>query len=151
MRRVLLAMILVLATTANGRAETTFVASLDGLQNVPPIPAVDATGTALLVLNGDELTFTITYQGLSSREIAAHIHNARAGVNGGVAFTLPLGTPKQGTWQIPPEMVTELEAGRLYINIHTELYEAGEIRGQIMQQQVPVESATFGSLKHRYR
>ena len=151
--------ILIFATVGMGLAagiagaDTTFIAMLNGQQNVPPLPQVTATGSATLVLNqaGTELSFTITYQGLSSTEFGAHIHNARPGLNGSVVFTLPLGTPKAGIWQIPPDMVTELQAGRLYINIHTDTYSTGELRGNIMEQQVPVETSTIGALKHRYR
>jgi len=148
----ILAVAIVLAAPAV-RADTTYTAVLDGQQNVPPIPGVTATGSATLVLNGaaTELSFTIMYQGLSSAEFGAHIHNAGPRDNGSVVFTLPLGSPKNGVWQIPPAMVTELEAGRLYINIHTDIYNTGEIRGNIMQQQVPVETSTFGALKHHYR
>ena len=154
MRWTLLLTTVVIALAAStAHADTTFMATLDGLQNVPPLPQVTATGSATLVLNeaGTELSFTITYQGLSSTEFGAHIHNARPGLNGSVVFTLPLGTPKAGTWQIPPDMVTELQAGRLYINIHTDTYSTGELRGNIMEQQVPVETSTIGALKHRYR
>jgi len=151
-RPITLAFLISLAASAVA-ADTTFLASLDAQQNVPPIPGVTATGTATLVLNEaeTELAFTITYQGLSSAEFGAHIHNARPGLNGSVVFTLPLGTPKVGTWLIPPDMVVELQAGRLYINVHTDTYNSGEIRGNISEQQVPVESSTIGALKHRYR
>jgi len=43
--------------------------------------------------------------------------------------------------------VTELVAGRLYVNIHTEQYLTGEIRGNFMEQIVPVEETTWGSIK----
>jgi hypothetical protein len=152
MRPFLLSIALLLAAGA-ARADTFFLATLDGVQNVPPIPQVTAIGSATLTLNeaGNELSFYITYQGLSSAEFSAHIHNARPGLNGSVVFTLPGGTPKVGTWQIPPDMVVELEAGRLYINIHTDTYSTGEIRGNVTAQHVPVERTTMGSLKHRYR
>jgi hypothetical protein len=154
MRAFPLFVLVLLATAAAGtaRADTTYIAVLDGLQNSPPLPQVTATGNATLVLNeaGTELSFTVTYQGLSSAEIGAHIHNARPGLNGPIAFTLPMGTPKAGIWQIPPDMVVELQAGRLYINVHTDTYSTGEIRGNIVIP-VPVKSETIGSLKHIYR
>jgi hypothetical protein len=97
-------------------AETTFSATLDGLQNVPPIPAVTATGTATLMLNDEEteLSFVININGLSSPEFESHIHNAGSRDNGPIVFNLPSGSTKVGTWAIPPDMVTELLAGRLY-------------------------------------
>lgn len=133
-------------------AATTFSATLDGLQNVPPIPEVTATGTATLTLNDEQtqLSFVINISGLSGPEFASHIHNAGPRDNGPIAFELPLGSTKVGTWAIPPDMVTELLAGRLYINVHTDTYVAGEIRGNIIEVKVPVERSTWGRIKSLY-
>jgi hypothetical protein len=130
----------------------TFSATLDGLQNVPPIPAVTATGTATFILNDaqTELTYHIEYSGLIGDETDAHIHNATPRENGGIVFTLPVGSPKDGVWAIPANMVTELFAGRLYVNVHTDVYITGEIRGNIMAT-VPVEPTSLGAVKARYQ
>lgn len=133
------------------QASTTFKATLDGASNVPPIPSVTATGSASLVLNDDqtELSFHIEYDYLSSPESDAHIHNAGPRANGPIVFQLPIGEVKDGVWEIPPAMVAELLAGRLYINIHSDIYISGEIRGQIVQA-VTVRTETLGAVKARY-
>ena len=79
----------------------------------------------------------------------SHFHNAAAGSNGGVARSLT-GIVEgdvwvsAGTWTsaeadqpMMAELLAELLAGNLYINIHTEDYAPGEVRG-------PVVSATDG-------
>jgi len=131
-------------------ASTVFQVTINGASNVPPLP-VGATGLATLVLNDAQtkLSFNITYQGLTSPEIGAHIHNAGNRTNGPIVFALPAGTPKVGVWSIPAQYVTELFNNKLYINIHTETYAAGEIRGNI-DNGVPAEQSTWGSIKALY-
>jgi len=135
------------------RTERTFIATLDGLQNVPALPEVTATGSATFVLNDaeTELTFHIEYSGLSSTETGAHIHNAGARDIGPVVFVLPPGEPKDGVWPLTPEDVQKLVTKQLYVNIHTLTYEAGEIRGNILEQSLPVTLSTWGAIKALYR
>ena len=67
----------------------------------------------------------------------AHIHNAAAGQSGAIAFDLgdPNGT-MEATWNMTPAEVTELLAGRYYLNIHSGGRPGGEIRGQILPRTV---------------
>ncbi len=132
-------------------ADTVFVAALDGQHTVPPRAGVTASGMATMVLNDtqDQLSFDILISGLSTPEFASHFHNAPPGERGLVQFTLPNGVHKVGTWDIPPDMVTELFNGRLYINVHTERYREGEIRGDVTEP-VPVRPSTWGSIKSLY-
>ncbi len=134
-------------------SETVFEATLDGLSNVPPIPAVSATGEAVMVLNNaqTELSYTITYAGLSSTELGAHFHNAGPRDNGGILTGLPLGSPKIGVWEVTAAHVVELFAGRVYINVHTNMYTGGEIRGNVVEADVPIQDTTWGRVKALYR
>lgn len=134
-------------------SETVFEATLDGLSNVPPVPAVSATGEAVMVLNDaqTELSYTITFTVLSSTEIGAHFHNAGPRANGGILAGLPLGTPKVGVWPVTPADVLELFAGRVYINVHTNMYTGGEIRGNVAEADVPIQDTTWGRVKALYR
>ncbi len=131
-------------------ADTTFIAMLDGAQNVPPLP-VPGSGSAILVLNTaqTQLSFDIRYRDLIGQETDAHFHNAGPRDNGPIHFGLPLGTSKIGVWDIPSGMVPELFAGRIYINIHTDVYITGELRGNI-QNAAPVENTTWGRIKHLF-
>ena len=100
-----------------------------------------ASGTGSFVLNAakTELAFEITVNGLSGPITAAHFHNAAAGVDGLVVRTITssFSNTASGTWKstdgeaLTPALVTELEAGRIYVNIHTAANSDGEIRGQL--------------------
>lgn len=100
----------------------------------------EGSGTAALTLSQAGLTYAMTVTGLTSRMTNAHFHNAPAGTSGGVVRSLfPEfdGHSVAGIWRpvddepLDPTMVDELLAGNIYINVHTETYGAGEIRGQV--------------------
>ncbi|NUN16595.1 MAG: CHRD domain-containing protein, partial [Myxococcales bacterium] len=85
-------------------------------------------------MSGNILSYNIAYSGLLGTETAAHIHTAPMGTAGPVAFPLPPSNPKIGTVTLNATQLASLIAGNLYINIHTNLFPGGEIRGQIMMQ-----------------
>lgn len=115
---------------------------LSGDQQVPPV-TTDATGSASVTLIGDAMTVSGDFSGLSSPvvEIAdtpAHIHMAPLGENGDVIFPLNVSTAEDGmsgifslSTTLTPEQIDAFSAGELYINIHTEMHQGGELRGQI--------------------
>ena len=92
-----------------------------------------------------ELAFEITVDvaQLTGAISAAHIHNAPPGVGGGVVRDLNFvnGTAS-GTWTsgdtqaLTAAMVSELQDGNLYVNIHTAVNGGGEIRGQIVSYDI---------------
>jgi hypothetical protein len=151
MRWILTLTMLVVVIARPATADTIFVATIDGASNVPALPTVTSTGTAVLTLNEAQtrLTYHIELFMGDCPELYSHIHNAAPRENGNVVHSLPVGDTKDGFWDLPPDMVTELFAGRLYINVHTEAYITGEIRGNI-QPQVPVQESSWGSIKARY-
>jgi hypothetical protein len=152
MRHLAIASLLILVAATASAGQTSFTATLNGDNNVPSIPAVTATGTGTFTLNEaqTELTFHIEYTGLSSPEIASHIHVGNSRENGPIAFPLPLGTPKDGVWEIPAEDVAHLLAGELYVNIHTDMYVSGEIRGNLESTAVSTREISWGALKSMY-
>jgi hypothetical protein len=130
-----------------------YTASLDGSQEVPPNPS-PATGSATLTLDAAKiLSYNITFSGLLGTETAAHIHCcAPPGISAGVLFPLPPGNPKIGSvGPLTAQQESDLNAGLMYVNIHTNLYPGGEIRGQIYVQPTPVEPTTWGAVKAIYR
>ncbi len=137
--------------------QTFFQAVIDGAQEVPPSGS-PGTGLGCLTLNPNPsgtLSFEISFSGLLSPEVAAHIHGpAAAGSTAGVLFPLPLGSPKIGaTVKLTNAQKTDLLAGLYYINIHTGPLPGGAIRGQILpglQCTVPVEESTWGHIKALY-
>jgi hypothetical protein len=129
----------VLLAAGTAPAETLFAATLDASQNVPPTGS-GGTGTAVLILNdaATEVAYTVTYDGLEGVEIGAHFHRAPPGENGSILHSLPLGTPKLGVWEVTAHDVADLMAGMVYVNIHTDMYPSGEIRGDISQSTAAV-------------
>lgn len=119
-------------------ADTMYMASLraEGSAFSP------ASGYATLRLAGDEKSaiFKFTYSNLTTPETSAHIHGpADPGQNGGILFDLDT-SPKQAdgsyVWQFAnvgattvSQIIGALKTGRLYVNIHSSRYPAGEIRG----------------------
>ncbi len=138
---VLLAAVAVFAlAVTSAQSATVFTASLDGPQSGTPSPG---TGFGTFILDDTEtsLSYTITFSGLLAPETVSHFHRGAPGVAGPVVRNLPLGSPKVGVWSasdaaqpLTPQAVADLKAGLLYVNIHSSLYPAGEIRGQIVPE-----------------
>jgi Cu/Zn superoxide dismutase len=112
-------------------------------------PAVvsDGDGEADLSLRRSGVRYDVEWEDLTSAVVAGHIHCAPAGSNGGVGVTLvhePLGAddrvrdtftgPDAGNacgWLDLGDVLGAMAAGNAYVNIHTEDFPAGEIRGQV--------------------
>jgi hypothetical protein len=122
-------------TTANA-AEQKLKASLDGKQEVPAT-ASTGKGAAEITVNDatKEVSWNVTYEGLSGDVIAAHIHGpAAAGANAGVLINFgmpPFKSPITGKATATDAQIADIMAGRTYVNLHTPANKAGEIRGQI--------------------
>jgi hypothetical protein len=100
------------------------------------------TGRANFSLDRDtlRLSWRITFSDLTSPPTGAHIHGPqRPGANAGVQVDLApkgvLKSPIEGSAVLTDGQVEYLVAGRMYVNIHTQKYPEGELRGQI--QRVP--------------
>jgi hypothetical protein len=120
---------------------TSLNASLDGEQESPPTGST-ATGWGVFTVDtaANTLDYYIVFDGLSSTETAAHIHGfALQGSSGGVLHSLPLGSPKVGTWNYSEDQELGILTGLTYVNIHSANFPGGEIRGQIVPLVVPVD------------
>jgi Cu/Zn superoxide dismutase len=137
------AMCLMLATTfaiAGSpvvRAETvTLKAELKGSNEVPPNDS-KGTGTAVAKLDTEtkQLTYTVTYSGLSGAPVGAHFHGpGEAGKNAGIVVAFKtLQSPIEGSATLTDNQVADLLAGKWYGNIHTAANPGGELRGQMMR------------------
>ena len=111
-------------------------ATLDGASEVPPN---DSRGTGQATFTYDtatkQLTYTVTYDGLTGPATAGHIHGPAApGANAGIVvpFAVPE-SPISGTATLTDDQAAALLAEQLYVNIHTAANKAGEIRGQIVK------------------
>ena len=124
-----------LAAVAPVSAETLALkADLKGASEVPPN---DEKGTGSVTLTLDtatkKLSWNGTISGLTGNPTAAHFHGpAEPGKNAGVL--VPIGNPGpkiEGSAELTDAQMTDLLAGRLYVNIHTAAHPGGELRGQI--------------------
>ncbi|HEY3296392.1 MAG TPA: CHRD domain-containing protein [bacterium] len=135
-RNLLLLAILTCALSLPALASRFFTAHLTGSQETPP-NASPAAGNATFFLDdtGDSLHFNLAWSGLTGTFTATHIHHAPPGVPGAIVFSLvPFvqGNTAIGAWAIPESSKTDLRAGNLYVNVHSSVFPAGEIRGQIL-------------------
>lgn len=118
---------------------TAFEAALSGAQEVPPV-STGGSGRAQVQLNADNqtLSWTITHSGLSGPVVAGHIHGpAPSGQNAGVLipFSGNLNTqPITGQAQVTAAQAQALMAGQTYVNLHTQRYPGGEVRGQLTRR-----------------
>ena len=119
------------------RAETVKLhAEMKGTNEVPPNTST-ASGTAEATLDTDtrQLTWTVTYTGLTGPAMGAHFHGpSDAGKNAGIV--LPFKTvesPIQGSATLTDNQAADLLAGKWYANIHTAANPGGELRGQMMK------------------
>lgn len=110
----------------------TYNFTLTSKQEVPANNS-NATGTAKVTLDGSSIYVTLSgLTGLSSSQTAAHIHGpAAAGANAGVLFTLPNGNFTNHKIDLSASQITDLKAGKYYINVHTANFPNGEVRGQV--------------------
>ncbi len=110
-----------------------FFATLDGGQETPPNNST-ARGVGTLLLSADETTarVSLSFNGLSSPQTMAHIHQpAPPGVAGPVVFPLPLGSFSDFQITLTPTQVQQVKQGLAYFNVPTTTFPGGEIRGQI--------------------
>jgi hypothetical protein len=131
--------------SAASAASVNFHATLDGKSEVPP-NASTGSGDALASLDtsSKQLSYTITFFGLSGPATAAHFHGPAApGANAGVA--VPIGTnptsPVTGSVTLTDAQMADLQAGKWYANVHTAENKGGEIRGQMMPTGGPGPAA----------
>ncbi len=99
---------------------------------IPPADS-SATGTADVTVDTEAKTvsWVVTYDGLTGDPIAAHIHGPAAmDENAGPVIDMSEAL-MEGSAEISDEQLGELEAGKYYVNVHTEKFPDGEIRGQL--------------------
>ncbi|MFN2329475.1 MAG: CHRD domain-containing protein [Chromatocurvus sp.] len=145
--RVLIILALCLSPFAAQAAIINLYADIDGTQEVS---ATASLGTGTATISFDDVTnlldWDISFSGLTGSATAAHFHGpaasaSNAGVQVDIGAESGLGSPMLGSTTITGAQATDLLAGLWYINIHTETYPGGEIRGQV--QVVPLPAAVW--------
>jgi CHRD domain len=127
----------VLALAAPAFAETVNMkATLSASEEVPPNPS-KATGSATATYDtaSKKLSWKGSYKDLTGPATAAHFHGpAEPGKNAGVMLPIaPNTSPFEGSATLTDAQASDLMAGRMYINVHTEANKGGEIRGQVVK------------------
>jgi hypothetical protein len=113
-------------------------AIMDGLQETPPNSS-PGTGTAdFLRTAPNQLSYTYQYQNLVAGVTGCHIHQAPPGTPGSIVIPLSInpGTTSgsvSDTAQADPALLDDIcrNPGEYYINLHTDAFPGGEIRGQL--------------------
>jgi hypothetical protein len=145
---------------AGSTGKKNFKANLTGFQEVPAVSSFGSgTFTATIDDDAQTITYELSYGGLNSSTLFAHIHLGQRGANGGVAAFLcgggdkppcPAGTGGTETVTgvidaadvigpaaqgIAPgefdELVRAIRARVTYANVHSMTQPGGEIRGQL--------------------
>ena len=143
--------ILLTASLGIAAAQGDFGAKLSGKDSVPAVET-KAKGEADFSLSkdGKELTYALKLMDIEN-VTAAHIHAGMMGENGGPVAGLFAGPKKEGMFSgeaakgtitdkdlVGPlsgktigDLVEMIKKGGTYVNVHTDKYPGGEVRGQI--------------------
>lgn len=138
-----------------GDSDQAFTASLNGYLEVPSI-STTARGSFQAEVVGSTIKYRLVFRDLSTPSLFSHIHFARPDVNGGISAFLCGGGGKPacpttaGTVTgtivaadvIGPtdkgilagefaELLRAMRNGATYVNVHSEAWPSGEIRGNI--------------------
>lgn len=134
-RSILIAGLCLFAFTAHAEM-VKFHGNMNTASEVPPkTTAGTGTADATLDTSNNQLTYTITYSGLTGPATVAHFHGPAApGANASpvLPFANPA-SPIKGTATLTDAQKADLMAGKWYANVHTAANPGGEIRGQMEQ------------------
>ena len=115
-----------------------FSTELTGAAEVPGPGDPEGSGTATITVNPghEEVCWTIEAEGIQLPALSAHIHEGTVGVAGDVVVTL---TPpdesgfSSGCAEVSREVALDIlkNPENYYVNVHTEEFLDGAIRGQL--------------------
>jgi hypothetical protein len=118
----------------------TFEANLDPFQEVPPhnVPGYGYAELTLDTVSGFLTLSNSTYQDLIGNSTVVTLNDAPIGSNGAVIVALTLDNPGatsgtfSGSGTITAGQVTDMINTNTYINIRSNVFPSGEIRGQLI-------------------
>jgi hypothetical protein len=139
-----------------------FTALMSGDQEVPPVDTTAAGKTIFRTRSNDTwIDYKINITGLSNAS-GAHIHMGKAGANGDVIVDLltdkkenptrlgmairgnitdsSLTGPMQG--KMLADLISAINNGDTYVNVHTQTHPDGEIRGQVQPGDLELTDLT---------
>jgi hypothetical protein len=135
---------------------TNFIAALNGAQaNAGAGTGSPGTGSATMTYDDNTQLFSwnVSWAGLDGNVTLAHFHGpATPAQNAGVQVGISVAAnPSVGSTALTAAQATQLHDGLWYINVHTDLFPAGEIRGQVLLEGVvPTERPSWSRIKALY-
>ena len=95
-----------------------------------------AAGCAVVTLSSDGLELSVEVSHDVETTNGGHIHKAAPGVAGAIVFPFSsANSPISELWELDTTDIKDLFLGDLYVNLHSDSFPAGEIRGQIVRQE----------------
>ena len=123
-----------------------FVLRFADLSGDAAVPEVNSLGSGRAAMTLNEVTGALIVQaqvsGLADA-VAAHVHEGYAGEGGPVLVGLAQDSSNAERWFVEDGTLnaaglSAFAAGRLYVNVHTPANPGGEIRGQLLPEDVSV-------------
>lgn len=140
------------AATADAQQQVTVRAMLSGGNEVPGV-STGAHGVATVTVDrtAGRVDYQIDIFNLPTGIVGAHIHVGPAGVNGPIIFGFPIAAVGQsGAFQLKGSLSSSellaretsgirsfddaafaIASGATYVNVHTQTFQGGEMRGQL--------------------
>jgi hypothetical protein len=146
------AVTLATSVSTQGRTGSTFRARLSVVPiDVAMQSTIAGVGSVSAVLAGTKLTVNGSFEGLRSPATIAQLHRAPRGIRGpvlqssgsgaaaGTDFQVTHGTSGtiSGSIDLSSSQVTDLEQGRLYLQLHSEKAPDGNLWGWLLPQEGP--------------
>lgn len=109
------------------------------LSTVPAPSALPGSGSVSAVVNGTKLSITGTFEGLPAPATIARLHRGGKGIRGPAFADLKVSGTTSGTIageiELTPQQLSELEQGRLYVQLHSEKAQNGHLWGWLLPQR----------------
>ena len=129
-------------TVSSVISNATFLAALRGTQEVPPTTSA-ALGSGTLLVNPVTRQFSAAVTTIGIAGTAVRIYEAPPGSTGAIMITLGESSPGSGVWvaqgTLTDAQLVSVQGSNTYFNVHSAAFPNGEIRGQILPQQVQLQ------------
>jgi hypothetical protein len=139
MKRVLvLCLCLAAAAAVSAQNRAVFKARLSPLGVTgATVNTTTGAGSVTATLEGTKLTIDGTFEKLTGAATAANLRRGPKAIPGPVVFDLEFTKASSGklsgTFTLTPDQVADLNAGRLYVQVHSERAPDGSIRGWLLK------------------